>query len=70
MRFQRLAGMSLTGALLFNYPVISVFSRLEASGTFPPLYLFLFGVWGALIGLTAFLMERHGRVTAPPEDGS
>lgn len=62
--------MSLTGGLVLNYPVISVFSHLDFSGTFPPLYLFLFGVWGVLIGLTAFLMERHGRVAAPPEDGS
>ena len=55
---QRLAAIFLMGCILLNYPILSLFSRPLAIAGIPLLYAYLFGIWGALIGLMAVVIER------------
>lgn len=55
---QRLVAIVLLGFVLFNYPVLSLFSKPGALLGIPLLYLYLFSVWALLIGLTAWVIER------------
>ena len=56
---QRLAAIFLLGAVLLNYPVLSLFAR-PGGGILgiPVLYAYLFGAWALLIGLMALVAER------------
>nr|MDP2190837.1 hypothetical protein [Rhodoferax sp.] len=56
---QRLVAIVLLGCVLFNYPVLSLFSKPGAMFGIPLLYFYIFAVWALLIGLTAFVIERH-----------
>ncbi len=56
---QRLVAIVLLGCVLFNYPVLSLFSKPAAWLGIPLLYLYLFAVWAFLIGLTAYVIERR-----------
>ncbi|THF65545.1 hypothetical protein E6C76_08160 [Pseudothauera nasutitermitis] len=58
---QRLVTVFLAGMLLFNYPVLSLFDRLELAFGFPLLYVYVFAVWAALIALVAWIVERGAR---------
>jgi hypothetical protein len=58
---QRLVAVFLCAALLFNYPVLSLFDRPEPLFGLPTLYVFMFVVWAALIGAIAWIVERGGR---------
>ncbi|MDO9197549.1 hypothetical protein [Rhodoferax sp.] len=57
---QRLVAIVLLGCVLFNYPVLSLFSKPGALLGIPHLYLYIFIVWALLIGLTAYVIERRG----------
>ena len=56
---QRLVATVLLGCVLFNYPVLSLFSKPGAWFGIPLLYFYIFAVWALLIGLTAFVIERR-----------
>ena len=56
---QRLVGVFLAAALLFNYPLLSLFDQAEPFMGVPMLYVFMFAVWGAVIALIAWIVE-HG----------
>ena len=58
---QRLVAVFLTGALLFNYPVLSLFDRSERWFGMPMLWLFLFVTWAALLAVVAWIVERGAR---------
>lgn len=58
---QRLVAVFLTAALLFNYPLLSLFDRPEAVFGLPILYVFMFAVWGAVIAVIAWTVERGMR---------
>lgn len=58
---QRLVAVFLTAALLFNYPLLSLFDRPEAIFGLPMLYVFMFAVWGAVIAVIAWTVERGMR---------
>ncbi|MGL1835079.1 hypothetical protein ACKVEX_15930 [Rhodocyclaceae bacterium SMB388] len=58
---QRLVAVFLTAALLFNYPLLSLFDRPEAVFGFPMVYVFMFAVWGAVIAVIAWTVERGMR---------
>ncbi len=58
---QRLVAVFLTGALLFNYPVLSLFDRAERWFGMPMLWLFLFVTWAALLAVVAWIVERGAR---------
>lgn len=56
---QRLAALGLLGIPLFTYPLLGL---PEGSlGGIPAIWLYLFGIWAALIGLAAWVAERRGK---------
>ncbi len=55
---QRLAGLGLLGIPLLTYPVLGLPNGVLDG--IPVTYLYLFGVWGGLIGLAAWIAERRG----------
>ncbi len=55
---RRLVGLFLLGAVLFNYPVLSLFNRQTSLFGIPVLFLYLFGVWAVLIFFTALVTGR------------
>lgn len=58
---QRLVAVFLIGLLLFNFPLLSLFDRTEPLFGLPPLHVYLFVAWGALIALVAWIAERGAR---------
>ncbi len=55
---QRLVALFLAGALLFNYPLLTLFNSQRTVGGIPLLYAYLFLVWAGFIGLMAWIIER------------
>ncbi len=60
MRGQRFIALFLLGWLLFNYPLLAVFSRHAFIFGIPLLYLYLFSAWLGLIGLMVLVIEKPG----------
>ncbi|MBT3059005.1 MAG: hypothetical protein G8D61_00575 [gamma proteobacterium symbiont of Ctena orbiculata] len=54
---QRLAGVTLLGLLLFFSPVLTLFDKATEWAGIPVSYLYLFGIWLALILLAAWTVE-------------
>ena len=48
----------LLGGLLVNYPILSAFDSDRMWFGIPVLYLYVFGVWAALIVVMALVIER------------
>jgi hypothetical protein len=57
---QRLVALFLLGCLLFNYPLLNLFSYSEEIFGIPLLYVYIFGVWALLIGVMALVVEMRG----------
>ncbi|WP_367171634.1 hypothetical protein [Zoogloea sp.] len=55
---QRLVALFLLGWVVINYPVLSVFDVDRSWFGVPSLYLYVFGVWAAVIALMAWIIER------------
>lgn len=55
---QRLIAVFMTAAVLFNYPILSLFDGPESVLGMPPIFLYLFVVWAMLIVLVALIVER------------
>lgn len=55
---QRLVAVFLTAALLFNYPVLLLFDRPEAFLGLPILFVYIFVVWGVVIAVIVWIVER------------
>lgn len=58
LKGQRLLALFLAGSLLFNYPLLSLFSQDSMIWGIPILYVYLFLAWATLIGLMAMVIER------------
>ncbi len=58
---QRLIAVFMAGALLLNYPVMSLFDRPETVFGLPLLHAYLLGVWFGLVAVTAWIVERGAR---------
>lgn len=56
---QKLVAIFLLGAVLFNYPILSLFNRAEAMLGIPLVYAYIFLAWGALIALTGWIVGRR-----------
>jgi hypothetical protein len=56
---QRLVALFVMGCILFNYPILSLFSRPSDIAGIPLLYAYIFGAWMMLIGLAAGAIERE-----------
>ena len=57
---QRLVALFLLGCLLFNYPLLNLFSYGGEIFGIPLLYVYIFGVWALLIGVMALVVEMRG----------
>lgn len=57
---ERLIALAFLGFLLFNYPLLSLFSTEGAVLGIPVLYAYLFISWALLIALTALAARRSG----------
>lgn len=55
---QRLVALFLFGWVIVNYPVLAIFDVQASVADIPVLYLYVFGVWAALIALMAWVIER------------
>lgn len=55
---QRLIAVFMTAALLFNYPILSLFDSSELPLGMPTVFLYLFVVWAVLIVVVALIVER------------
>lgn len=55
---ERLVALALLGFLLFNYPLLSLFSTDGRLVGVPLLYAYLFVSWGLLIGLMALVVRK------------
>ncbi len=51
----RLAALFLLGWVLFNYPMLSLFSLNRLVFGIPPLYLYIFSVWVFMILAVALI---------------
>ena len=54
---ERLIALALLGFLLFNYPLLSLFSSDGRVLGIPVLYAYLFTSWGVLIALMALAVR-------------
>ncbi len=57
-RQPRLIALFLFGVLLFNYPLLALFSRAEEVLGIPVLYVYIFGAWAIFVILLAQAVER------------
>ena len=57
---QRLVALFLLGCVLFNYPLLAIFSQGGNWFGFPPLYVWLMGSWLGFIVLLAWIAEGRG----------
>lgn len=53
----RLVALCVLGALLFGFPLVSLFSRELLVWGIPVFFLYAFGVWAVLVALTAVVLE-------------
>ena len=60
---KRLVALFLLGCVLLNFPILSLVNLKILIFGLPLLYVYLFGVWGLLISLTALvtLFRSRGR---------
>ena len=67
---QRLAWGFLLGLVLLNDPVLSLFDRGQHFSGLPVVYLYLFAVWGGLIGFLAWVLAADRRPDGDSGSGS
>ena len=63
---KRLVALFLFGFALLNYPLLSLFKPEILVFGLPLLYVYVFGVWLLLIGLTTLVMVSGSK--PPPDD--
>jgi len=62
---ERLVALFVLGGLVLTYPLLALFNRSGSVFGIPLLYVYLFGVWAALIALMALAVTAGER---PPRD--
>lgn len=65
---ERLLALFALGVVLFNPPLLSVFSVDATLLGFPALYIYLMASWAALIALVAVIVKRQGGVSKSRRD--
>jgi hypothetical protein len=55
---QRLSVLAIGGVLLFDQPILSAVGGWW--GGWPTTFVYLFGVWAALLAVAAWLLEKDG----------
>lgn len=54
---ERLISLLIVGTILLNFPLLSVFSRKFLFLGYPVLYLYLFLIWGLIIGAMVLILR-------------
>lgn len=57
---QRLVAVFLIGAVLLNYPILSLFDRPAEVFGVPLLFLYVFAAWAGIIAVMAWIIEGSG----------
>lgn len=57
---QKLVAVFLLGCVLLNYPILYLFNSPRTILGIPVLFAYIFGAWGALIGLMTYAIEKRG----------
>ena len=57
LKHSRLIALFLFGVLLFNYPLLALWSRPDELLGIPVLYLYIFGGWALFVALLACIVE-------------
>ncbi|NBC01928.1 MAG: hypothetical protein GVY15_13860 [Bacteroidetes bacterium] len=65
MKRQRLIALFVLGFLLFNYPVLSLFSVESVVLGLPVLYLYLFCAWGGFVWLLSRIVDAPEASASP-----
>ena len=68
-RTERIVALALLAALLFNYPLLSLFARDGWVLGLPVLYVYLFGCWLLVLILTGLVLRRRRHGGVPPRQG-
>ncbi len=63
----RLVVLALLGALLLNYPLLSLFAGGSLLAGFPLLYVYIFVAWAAVIVAMALALRHTGADEEPPD---
>lgn len=58
-RLGQLLGLMIIAAVLFNFPVLALIERWAQRLGVPLVPIYLFLVWGAVIAVAAWLIERR-----------
>ncbi len=61
LKGQRLVALFLLGGLLFNFPLLSLFTGSDRVWGIPLIYFYVFAAWAAIILLMALIIERRDR---------
>lgn len=54
---QRLLAVFITAVVLLNYPLVALFDGPALVASLPPVFLYLFAVWGGMIVLVGLIVE-------------
>ena len=68
MNARRLVGLFLLGALIFNFPLLSLFNRPILILGIPALYLYLFAAWSLTILVMLILSRTKPDQPLPDRD--
>lgn len=63
---ERLISLLIVGIILLNFPLLSVFSNTYLFLGFPVLFLYLFIIWGLIIGVMAIVFHDRSRRPSGP----
>jgi predicted permease len=61
LKGQRLVALFLLGCLLFNFPLLALFTGSASIWGIPLIYFYVFAAWIAIIALMALIIERRDR---------
>lgn len=61
LKGQRLVALFLLGCLLFNFPLLALFTGSGHIWGIPLIYFYVFAAWLIIIALMALIIERKER---------
>ena len=68
--YERLIALVFFGFIVFNYPVLGLFSKKIFFCGVPLLYIYIFSLWGFFIMVLAFVMRKRSSSISKPDSGS
>jgi hypothetical protein len=65
---ERLISLLIVGTLFLNFPLLSIFNKSYLVLGFPVLFLYLFFVWGLIIGAMILVFHDRQEKSSGPAD--